>query len=427
MSNSPHSFSFIHCADLHLDSPFEGIQDIDPNIGTILRDSTFKSFERIVSLAIEENVDFIVIAGDVYDSAYHSLRAQIRFRDAIKKVSDAGISCFIAHGNHDPLDSWDAKLGLPINAHRFGGDTVCKMTASRDGRPLADIYGVSFPTRIVNENIAARFAREHDGVFAIGVLHCNLGGHPEHDNYAPCTLDDLRRANLNYWALGHVHTRSEWTEQETCVVYPGNIQGRNVRETGERGCYLVNVREDQTIKLQFVPTDEVRWFAHDEANLDLRDIESFDTLLLELSDILERLRVKADGRASIARIRLYGRSDLHTELMSIDLVRDLIQRLREGERDRRDFVWTESIRIATLPTIDIAQRRLVDDFVGDYLKAAEELRSNGNIDLVRQMMRDRPEGRNIITAIDEFSDAELLEVLSDAELLGLNLLLSDND
>ena len=118
------SFSFIHCADLHLDSPFEGIHDVDPQVARVLRHSTFNSFERIVFLAIEREVDFIVIAGDVYDSADQSLRAQIRFHDFLKRASEAGIQCFLIHGNHDPLNSWDAKLDLPLNCHRCGGDSV---------------------------------------------------------------------------------------------------------------------------------------------------------------------------------------------------------------------------------------------------------------------------------------------------------------
>ncbi|GAB4147697.1 MAG: exonuclease SbcCD subunit D [Planctomycetaceae bacterium] len=421
------SFSFIHCADLHLDSPFVGIQDVDPQVAKVLRDSTFKSFERIVSLAIEREVDFIVIAGDVYDGADHSLRAQIHFRDSLKRASDAGIPCFLIHGNHDPLNSWDAKLDLPPNCHRFGGDSVTKITATRNGDPLADIYGISFPTRDVNENIASQFNREGEAPFAIGVLHCNLGGNPNHDNYAPCALDDLRHANMDYWALGHVHTRAVVSAQNPCIVYPGNIQGRSVRETGERGCYLVRVGHDLAINLEFLPTDDVRWFGPDDASLDVENIDSFDLLLTELGEVRERLRSKADGRASIARIRLVGRSDLHTQLLTLDVERDLLGPLREDECDRPDSVWTESIQIATQPTIDIEQRRAVDDFVGDFLSAAHELRSNENHKAVREMLLGRPESPKVTSAIDEFSDDELREILDEAELLGLDHLLKDDE
>lgn len=421
------SFSFIHCADLHLDSPFEGIHDVDPQVARVLRHSTFNSFERIVFLAIEREVDFIVIAGDVYDSADQSLLAQIRFHDFLKRASEAGIQCFLIHGNHDPLNSWDAKLDLPLNCHRFGGDSVTKLTATRNGDPLADIYGISFPTRDVNENIAVQFSRDGDAPFAIGVLHCNLGGDPNHDNYAPCNIDDLQRANMDYWALGHVHTRNVVSPQDPCVVYPGNIQGRSVRETGERGCYLVRVDHNFVIDLEFLPTDVVRWFGPDDASLDVKNIDSFDLLLTELTEVRERLRSKADGRASIARIRLVGRSELHAQLLSLEVDRDLLGPLREDECDRPDSVWTESIQIATQPVIDIEQRRTVDDFVGDFLSIAHELRSNKNHDAVREMLLARTESQKVASAIDEFSDDELLEILDEAQLLGLDHLLQDEE
>ena len=99
-------FSFVHCADLHLDSPFEGIQAAAPAIAAVLREATFTAFDRIIDLAIGEAVDFIIVAGDVHDGENRSLRAQLRFRDALRKAGDAGLRCFVAHGNHDPLSGW---------------------------------------------------------------------------------------------------------------------------------------------------------------------------------------------------------------------------------------------------------------------------------------------------------------------------------
>ncbi len=424
MASSPEAFRFIHCADLHLDSPFVGICDVDSRIAKVLQESTFRSFERIVSLAIEHQVDFIVIAGDVYDSADHSLRAQIRFRDTLKRAADAGIESFIIHGNHDPLDRWDAGVELPEGAHRFGGDSVERITATRTGVPLADVYGISFPTREVKENLALRFERTGDAPFAIGVLHCNLGGDARHDNYAPCSLDELARSGMDYWALGHVHTRAVAKASNPCVIYPGNIQGRSVRETGERGCYLVRVGEDRSVEPEFIATDEVRWFGPDEATLKLEAIDSLDRLLSELEELREVLRQKAQGHAAIARVRLAGRSDLHARLRSLDVERDLLGPLREDE-DRADFMWIESIQIETQPAIDIEQRREVEDFVGDFLRAAEVLRSDSLLDGVRDILLGREEGSKVKSAVEKFSTEELLETLHEAELLGLDYLLRD--
>ena len=91
------------------------------------------------------------------------------------------------------------------------------------------------------------------------MLHANVGGHPDHDSYAPCSVADLAATGLDYWALGHVHTRQVLQGEDPAVVYPGNPQGRHPGETGPRGVYLVEVDDRGGIGLDFRPTDVVRW------------------------------------------------------------------------------------------------------------------------------------------------------------------------
>ncbi|MEI6158083.1 MAG: DNA repair exonuclease, partial [Atribacterota bacterium] len=175
---------FIHCADLHLDSPFEGLHQIDSHIASVLRDATFQAFEKVIDFTIAENCDFLLISGDVYDEADRSLRAKLRFRDQLQRAMEAGIPCFVAHGNHDPLSGWEAEISLPDGVTRFGGEKV-ELIPFREGKDdRAHIYGISFPVREVRENLAKRFRRESNSVFSIAVLHCNLGGNTEYDNYA---------------------------------------------------------------------------------------------------------------------------------------------------------------------------------------------------------------------------------------------------
>jgi len=143
-------------------------------------------------------MDFLIVAGDVYDGADRSLRAQWRFYQSLRRAADSGIQCFVAHGNHDPLSGWEAELKIPDGVHRFGGEKVEQIVAKRDDEELAYIYGISYPSREINENLATRFSREDDVQFGIGVLHCNVGGTSEHDNYAPCILDD----RMEHWSGG---------------------------------------------------------------------------------------------------------------------------------------------------------------------------------------------------------------------------------
>jgi DNA repair exonuclease SbcCD nuclease subunit len=222
-------FSFIHTADLHLDSPFKGISEISGEISLELAEATFESFNKIIDLCIEKQVEFLLITGDIYDGADRSLRAQLRFRDGLKRLSDAGIKTYIVHGNHDPLDGWSANLDWPENVHIFNGKSVEKVSVEKDGKELAQIYGISFHTRKIKTNLADKFPEiphSEKDLFTIGMLHCNVGTNTEHETYAPCTVQDLITRNFDYWALGHIHKKAIINAENPMVVYPGFIQKR---------------------------------------------------------------------------------------------------------------------------------------------------------------------------------------------------------
>jgi len=417
-------FSFIHCADLHLDSPFEGLQAVAPEIGRALWNATFQAYERILEVAIENRVGFIIVAGDVYDGADRSLRAQLRFREGLLRAREAGIQVYVAHGNHDPLSGWEAGLTVPDNVHRFGGEQVDCIDFWRDGRVLARIYGISYTEREVTENLVPLFPSPFPGPFAIGILHCNVGADPDYDNYAPCGLTDLVDAGLNYWALGHVHNRRQLREGRPWVVYPGNTQGRSVRECGPRGCFLVRVDGTGQAHLEFCPTDVVRWF---QEEIPISGLGGLDALLEELQGVKEEIRTRAEGRGAIVRLSLSGRGDLHGLLRPLDLNRDLVGHLREGEAGRPDFVWLESVHNQTRPLLNLEARREVQDFVGDFLRAAQALRLVNNPGSgLREILAARPEHRPLKAELGALTEADLMSLLEEAETLGLDLLLPED-
>lgn len=416
-------FTFVHCADLHLDSPFLGLHALAPEISGVLREATFNAFNNVVDLAILQKAKVLIVAGDIYDGADRSLRAQLHFRDALRRAVDAGIQCCVAHGNHDPLSGWEAGLKMPTAVHRFSGGEVERVTVRAGGETVAHVYGLSYPFREVRENLAGRFRRDADSPFAIGVLHCNVGGNSQHDNYAPCTIEDLVACGMDYWALGHVHTRQVLRESRPCIVYPGNTQGRSLREAGERGCYVVQVDSAGGVRPEFVPTDMVRWYL-DEA--DIAGLKTMDDLLQSLAGTVDRTRARADGRGAILRVRITGRGDLHGMLKRVEPDRDLAQPLHEGEGGREDFVWVESVEVATRPVLDLDQRRQVEDFTGDFLRAAEGLRTaNDPGAALREVLAKRPEQRLIANELSRLSDEDLLDLLSESEILGLDYLLRD--
>ena len=186
------ALSFVHTADLHLDSPFKGISEINSEISLQLTEATFVAFNKIIDLCIEKQVDFLLIIGDVYDGADRSLRAQLRFRDGLNKLSEAGIKAYVVHGNHDPLAGWSANLDWPENVHIFSGESVEKVSFEKDGKEIAQIYGISHRKRDIKTNLALEFPEKTGNPpFTIGMLHCNVGSDTGHEPYAPCMLEDL--------------------------------------------------------------------------------------------------------------------------------------------------------------------------------------------------------------------------------------------
>lgn len=362
-------FRFVHAADLHIDSPFRGLRDVDRRVGERLRESTFEAYRNLVDLCVDEQVDFLVIAGDIYDGADRSVRAQLRFRDGMRRLSEAGVAVYIVHGNHDPLDGWLSAITWPEGVHVFGSEPEW-MNVELNGEPIAAIQGVSFPTREVRENLVEKFTTPpDDSLFTIGLLHCNVGGNPDHDNYAPCTLDDLKLTALDYWALGHVHTRQTLRRQNPAVIYPGNIQGRHPNENGPRGCLMVEVSEDGATNTRFHALDVVRW---EPAEIDISEIGSIDRLEAAVQQKLDDLAVKAEGRDVICSLTLSGRGSMHNELVRPGAVEDLLVELR-ATASEAPWVWVERIYDGTRPDINLEARAESDDFLGATLRRSEEV------------------------------------------------------
>ena len=194
---------FVHAADLHLDSPFQGIRSQAPeHVAQTLHRATFAAFENIIDLCIRERVDALLVAGDVYDGADRSLRAQLKFVEGLARLDAAGIRSFICHGNHDPLDGWEARLDLPPGCVRFGPEVTGEPVFPNDPERAA-VYGISYPRRDVRENLSTLFRGiASGGGYKVGLLHANVGGNPSHDSYSPCSVADLENSGIDYWGVG---------------------------------------------------------------------------------------------------------------------------------------------------------------------------------------------------------------------------------
>ncbi|HJO81389.1 MAG: DNA repair exonuclease [SAR202 cluster bacterium] len=416
---------FVHTADLHLDSPFQGIAASVPSIAIRLRNATFDAYEKIIDLCIEENVDALLVAGDVFDGRDRSLQAQLRFVAGLQRLDEAGVRSFICHGNHDPLDGWDANLAFPPSATSFGSE-VERIPVFPDDPDRVVVCGMSYPTRVVNDNLIPRFGTKGAERAAIGLVHANVGTDTGHEVYAPCTLGDLEATGFDYWALGHVHTRQVLRERDPAVVYPGNPQGRHANEAGPRGAYLVEISDAGAVALEFRPTDLVRW-----QSLELRidDIEDEADLFDRLDQEVVAARDAADGRDLVMRLTLTGRGPVHGNLVRPGFMEDVQSQLNQSWASRRPFAYCERIADSTAPTVNRDERKQAEDFVGDLLRLVDDFGSDpGQLDDLQSALDPLFTNARAARYLREFvpTDEELTQLLNAAEGVSLDLLLKDD-
>ena len=418
---------FVHAADLHLDSPFVGIRSAAPDyVVETLRRATFDAYENIVELCLREQVDALLVAGDVYDGADRSLRAQLKFVDGLRRLDEAGIRSFICHGNHDPLDGWEARLELPPGCVRFDAD-VTGEPVFPDEPERATIYGISYPQQVVTENLSLRFRGGLSAGFNIGLLHANVGGNTGHANYAPCSVADLSDTAIDYWALGHVHTRQVLRPERPAIVYPGNPQGRHPNETGPRGVYLVEVDDYGAAQLEFYPVDVVRW---ERLEVSIAELESEQKLLNAIDAAAATCVESAGGRPVVFRLALIGRGPLHRFLRRPGTVDDLREQLNDRHANAQPWLWCERIQTNIASPVDRVQMEQREDFIGDLVRLGGELSESPDaLAELRESLRDLYVNSNASRYLRDYlpTDNELRELLAAAEDECLAALVDEED
>jgi len=439
-------FSFLHCADVHLGAPFRGLTDLSPELGAHLRDAPAAAFTRLVTAAVERQVVGLIIAGDLFDAADRNLRAQIKLRDQLVRLHEAGISTYVTAGNHDPMGGWLSSIRYPDSVHFFGPE-VSALPLQRDGETLAHVYGASFNRPEVKHNLAAEFPIEPEGPFSIGVLHASVGDRSEHAPYAPCSLQDLQSRRFDYWALGHVHKRETLHGERPIIHYPGNPQGLHINETGPRGGTLVEVASNGSISLTPIWSDVVRWH---RLRTSIEGMQSIDDLLGVFNQTASGIVGEASDCLHILRWTLTGAGPLHAELRRPDAGQDLTESLREEHASPAEpgTVWLERLDLATRAKRDMRSLREQQDLLGDFLRLAEELRSSPpappdheigtgksfgpepeSSTAVREAVAELLEDRRVLAAMggDPWAVADWPRLVATAESLAIKWLSSGED
>jgi len=405
------AYRFVHAADIHLDSPLRSLALRDPELAELIGNATRCAFINIIDLCLAEHVDALLLAGDLYDGDQTSMKTARFLAEQVRRLHEAGIKVFIVRGNHDALSRITKELTFPESVKLFGGRSEAVMVDRTKGDFAVAIHGLSFARPHAPESLLPRFKAPVDGAVNIALMHTSLAGAPGHDLYAPCNIADLDAAGFDYWALGHIHTRS--TAQGRCaVVMAGMPQGRDINESGAKSVTLVTVADDRSIHLEERFTSVAQF---EPISIDLTCVEDWRGMVAVLTRALQSARDHVQSEHLVARLRFIGETSLAWRLR-----RD--SDLLKTEAADRAFVigksWVEKVEIdcrapgaAVGPTTDpIAElRRLMAEEVvpsGAYQAEIAEIADELRIQLP-------PECRTLLGVTKENFDKLIAELVSE--------------
>ncbi|MBN3785459.1 DNA repair exonuclease [Burkholderia sp. Ac-20353] len=352
---------FIHAADIHLDSPLHGLSAYPDAPAAQLRNASREALRQLVDRALEEEVAFLVIAGDLYDGDWKDHNTGIFFSQQMGRLRKAGIRAFVLWGNHDAESEMTKKLTLPDNVTVFSHRKPEVHVLPEFNVAL---HGQSFKDKAVVDNLVLGYPEPVPGHYNIGVLHTALEGYAAHASYAPCTRAELHAKGYDYWALGHVHEFQQWAERST-IVFPGNLQGRHIRETGRRGAVIVTVENGHT-HVERLYLDVLRWEA---VSVDASDCVSIADLSRKIGQSLEAL-LSVDGHVPRAvRVTVTGQTPAHGLFFgrATQLRAEVLNQIGIIGNER---LWLEKVKLAT----SAAHATDATDGASEQLEALEDLK-----------------------------------------------------
>ncbi len=415
--------TFIHAADLHLGAPFKGLRTIAPAWADILLEAIPEAFRKIIDTALDQQVDFVVFAGDIFDNSHPSYADFSLFVSGLRQLNQAGIPVYFVTGNHDPYISWDNSFAaLPENAHLLGATKPEFACFERDGKPLALIGGRGYYTQSwpseenISEGISRETAMADLGVsapFMIGILHTGLDIDMTR---SPVNPKHLLKKDVDYWACGHVHQpRILPSKEDPRIVYSGCPQGRDMKEEGEHGVFKVTLTTDASAEVEFIPTAKVAW---QHVMLDVSECATISEVQEKIVSAEFAQNAETRCQRMIFRITLTGRSSLHEELTA-----QVLEDMRAILNDGYPFFYVDALLDKTIPLLDYKTLQKEGLFPAVYLDVMKACRSEKEatlIDLEKQFYQ-----RDL--SLPSLLEAKYKDLCDEAETLVLDLLGRDGD
>jgi DNA repair exonuclease SbcCD nuclease subunit len=337
----------LHAADIHLDSPLRNLTKYEDAPADQIRGASRRALENMVQLAIEQNVDLVVIAGDLYDGDWPDQNTGLFFVSQACRLIDAGIPIAVIRGNHDAFNKMTLNLRLPKNPD--GSDVMLseKAVDSREfdfGDLAVAVHGRSYRKQHERGDLVKDYPQPRSGHFNLGLLHTSLTGFEGHTAYAPCTPQQLADFEYDYWALGHIHQRGEHQiDGAAPVVFSGNIQGRKINEPGAKGCVIIDIDDRGDTVRTFHPLDVVRF---EMCRIDTSEMKRVDDVLDRYESWLETKLEELDDRLLVPRVELTGTTELHRQLSR--QYESIEASLRSVSMNTgSDQVWLEKLKVRT--------------------------------------------------------------------------------
>jgi DNA repair exonuclease SbcCD nuclease subunit len=418
-------FRFLHAADIHLDSPLRGLERYEGAPAERIRGATRNALENLVQLAVEQQVAFVLLVGDLYDGDWRDYNTGLFLAKEMTKLRKADISVFVVAGNHDAASQITRSLHLPENVTSLSTRVPETVQINELG---VTIHGQGFPRRVVPEDLSKSYPEASPGLFNIGLLHTSVTGREGHDVYAPCTVEGLLSKGYDYWALGHVHQR-EVLHQDPWILFPGNTQGRHIRETGPKGCTLVTVEGGSVEAVEHRDLDVLRWAV---CRVDAAGIERPEEAVERVRKVFEEELDGGEGRLLALRVEVEGACRAHAELL-----RDPARWVNEIRAAATDVswgsLWVEKVKLRTRSLADLDDMVQREDALGDLLRYIGEL--DPCDDEVRSLTQELSDLRAKLPAelfqgeeaLDWESPAGLREILDDLKHLLVPRLLSGGE
>lgn len=383
---------FIHAADLHLDSPFIGLKSLPEFIWNAIYLSTFSALTKIVDSAITNQVDFICLVGDIYDTDERSVKAQAYLRNEMERLNSMNIPVYLLHGNHDYIENTGLHLDMPPNVFLFNETVETKWLTTKEGEQIA-ITGFSYDKRwILERKIVDYPEKSPRATYQLGLLHgFSEGIDSEHGKYAPFSLVELKSKKYDYWALGHIHKRQQLATNPP-IVYPGNTQGRSSKESGEKGFELVKMSESGIVS-EFCPSATIQWKT---IELSVKDKKNLDEVYKAVKESVAEQ--KNDSYSLFLSIRLTD---------SESLLEGVIKKIKQGELvealqqiPKADpFVWVHKIELESVVENHVpAIQKLFPD---EWIKVKNELEKEFLFNETTNPLFDFPGMEEIIETREE--------------------------